>query len=53
MSPNNDQHQQDSESGELRTCVDLSVPGAEWLREEVSSSKQNISSWVWSAEKIT
>lgn len=35
------------------TCMCLSVLGIAVFREEVSSSKQNISSWVWSAEKIT
>lgn len=37
----------------MRTCMGLSVLGAVVFSDEVSSSRQNISSWVWSAEKIT
>lgn len=37
---------------DILTCMGLSAPGAV-VFNEVSSSKQNISSWVWSAEKIT
>lgn len=37
----------------MHTCMDRSVLGAVVFSEVVSSSKQNISSWVWSAEKIT